>query len=107
MSVMRAWMPLGAAALAAMLALSPAHAKSSGGSSRGSSFHSSSSNRSSSRSTGTHSSRVRSSGAASKSLPAGTRFIHKTCKTAACKAKHPSGEYMLPIKPKQPKGGAA
>jgi hypothetical protein len=32
---------------------------------------------------------------------AGTRFIHGTCKTAACKKKHPSGSYLIPIKPKK------
>jgi hypothetical protein len=32
---------------------------------------------------------------------AGTHFIRKTCKTASCKQKHPSGEYMLPVKPKK------
>ncbi|HKT19884.1 MAG TPA: hypothetical protein VJR47_17665 [Stellaceae bacterium] len=32
---------------------------------------------------------------------AGTRFIRGTCKTAACKKKHPSGAYMIPIKPKK------
>jgi hypothetical protein len=26
--------------------------------------------------------------------------MRKTCKTAACKGKHPGGSYMLPIKPK-------
>jgi hypothetical protein len=28
-------------------------------------------------------------------------YIRKTCKTAACKKKHPSGTYMIPIKPKK------
>jgi hypothetical protein len=32
---------------------------------------------------------------------AGTRFIRGTCKTAACKKKHPSGSYLIPIKPKK------
>jgi len=30
-----------------------------------------------------------------------TRFIRRTCKTEACKKKHPSGEYFLVLKPKK------
>jgi hypothetical protein len=75
-------------ALAATLTLGPALAKSSGVSRATSSTHST-------RST-THTTTTK-----TKALPAGTRFVHKTCKTASCKAKHPSGSYMLPIKPKK------
>ena len=32
---------------------------------------------------------------------AGTRFIRGTCKTAACKKKHPTGSYLIPMKPKK------
>jgi hypothetical protein len=32
---------------------------------------------------------------------AGTHFIRGTCKTAACRKKHPSGSYLIPIKPKK------
>lgn len=78
------------AVVSLLLALAPAQAKSSGGS------HHSSSSSHASRSTGT---RTRTT--SSKSLPAGTHFVRKTCKTASCKAKHPSGSYMLPIKPKK------
>jgi len=31
----------------------------------------------------------------------GTRFIRGTCKTATCKKKHPSGTYLIPLKPKK------
>lgn len=78
------------AVVSLLLALAPAQAKSSGGS------HHSSSSSHASRLTGT---RTRTT--SSKSLPAGTHFVRKTCKTASCKAKHPSGSYMLPIKPKK------
>jgi hypothetical protein len=90
MTSMKSYLPLTAVAVIALLAVSPAQAKSSGGSSHSSSSHGSSS----------HAPR-----GSAKALPAGTHFMRKTCKTAACTAKHPSGEYMLPIKPK--KGGAA
>jgi hypothetical protein len=76
---------LGVAALAATLACGTAQAKSSSSHSSASSSHS------------THSS----TRATTKSLPAGTHFVRKTCKTASCKAKHPSGSYELPIKPKK------
>lgn len=87
---------------AAALAAAPAGAKSSG-SSRSSSSHSSS------HSSSSHSSSPGRAGPAAtktrKPLPAGTHFARKTCKTASCKAKHPGGSYMIPIKPK--KGGGA
>jgi hypothetical protein len=58
----------------------------------------------SSHSAASHRSRASSAGkATAKALPAGTHFMRKTCKTAACKAKHPGGTYMLPIKPKAAK----
>ncbi len=70
-----------------------AAAKSSGGSGgSGSSSHYYGSRSSSSKGSSSKSS--------SKSLPPGTRFIKRECKTASCKAKHPSGEYYVPIKPK-------
>lgn len=61
-----------------------------------------------SKSTGLHASSHRSSSHVASSrtprtgkLPPGTHFIRAKCKSAACKAKHPTGEYMLPIKPKK------
>ena len=89
-----AW-SLSIAIVATALAAAPAAAKSSG-SSRSSSSHSSASHSSSS-----HGSSASHATATRKPLPAGTRFIRKTCKTASCKAKHPGGSYMLPIKPKK------
>ena len=93
-----AW-SLSIAIISAALAAVPAAAKSSG-SSHSSSSHSSASHSSSSRgSSASHATTTR------KPLPAGTHFVSKTCKTASCRSKHPSGSYMLPIKPK--KGRAA
>jgi len=93
-----AW-SLSIAVIAAALAATPAAAKSSGSS------HSSSSHSSASHSSSSHSSSAgRTHSAATgtrKPLPAGTHFIRKTCKTASCKAKHPGGSYMLPIKPQK------
>ena len=69
--------------------------------------HSASGSGSSSHYYGSRSSGSRSSGSSHSSgstrtaLPPGTKFIKKTCKTASCKAKHPTGEYMVPIKPKK------
>jgi PAB1-binding protein PBP1 len=95
-------MALAAYACAMLLALTPAQAKSS---SSHSSSHSASSYRASSHSSSGGS---RSTSTSSrKPLPAGTHFVRKTCKTASCKAKHPGGSYMLPIKPKKSKTGAA
>jgi PAB1-binding protein PBP1 len=82
-------------ALALLVALGPAQARSSAGVSRSSSSHSSS------HSSGSHSTRSSGGSTRSKTLPAGTHFVRKTCKTASCKAKHPGGSYMLPIKPKK------
>ncbi|MDE2227942.1 MAG: hypothetical protein KGL11_02730 [Alphaproteobacteria bacterium] len=31
----------------------------------------------------------------------GIRFIKRTCKTDACRKKHPSGTYMIAVKPKK------
>jgi PAB1-binding protein PBP1 len=87
-----AW-SLSIAVLATALAVTPAAAKSSG-SSHNSSSHSSASHSSSS-------GRTHSAATTRKPLPAGTHFIRKTCKTASCKAKHPGGSYMLPIKPQK------
>ncbi len=50
-----------------------------------------------SRSSGTH-------GHASSTSRKGNgdlHFIRKTCKTAACKKKHPTGSYEIPIRPKK------
>jgi PAB1-binding protein PBP1 len=88
-----AW-SLSIAFVAAALAAAPAAAKSSG-STRSASSHSSASHSSSSGHARSASTTTR------KPLPAGTHFIRKTCKTASCKAKHPGGSYMLPIKPKK------
>ncbi len=87
----RLYVMLGMAVLAVTLAWGTAQSKSSSSHSATSSSYSSSSHStpSSTRSTTT------------KALPAGTHFVRKTCKTASCKAKHPSGSYMLPIKPKK------
>jgi hypothetical protein len=93
-----AW-SLSIALITGALAAAPAVAKSSGSS------HSSSSHSSASHSSSSHgSSAGRAHAAASttrKPLPSGTHFVSKTCKTASCRAKHPSGSYMLPIKPKK------
>jgi hypothetical protein len=84
-----AW-ALSIALVAVALAAAPAGAKSSGSSHSTSSHSSSSRNASAGHATATR-----------KPLPAGTHFVRKTCKTAACKSKHPGGSYMLPIKPKK------
>jgi PAB1-binding protein PBP1 len=96
MSVRKLFVPVAAIGFAVLLAIVPAQAKSSG-SSHSSSSHSTSSHHSSSRS----SSASHASATTRKPLPAGTHFVRKTCKTDTCKAKHPGGSYMLPIKPKK------
>jgi hypothetical protein len=78
-------LPLAAFIVALAFAVTPADAKSS------------STSHSSSRSSSSHAS----AGTTKKPLPAGAHFVRKTCKTASCKAKHPGGSYMLPIKPKK------
>ena len=91
MIIRKAFGPLAMLAVGLLL-VSPADAKSSR-----SSTHSSS--HSVSRASHTGGSHVRSGKSASTAKA--TRFIRRSCKTASCKAKHPSGEYMIPIKPKK------
>jgi len=50
-----------------------------------------------SRSSGSHAH----SSSSSRTDKGDVHYIRKTCKTAACKQKHPSGTYMIPIKPKK------
>jgi len=30
-----------------------------------------------------------------------TRYVRRTCKTDACRQKHPKGTYLVPVKPKK------
>ncbi len=92
---------LSIAIVAAGLAAAPAGAKSSSSSHSSSSHSSSSSHKSSAGHAGPAATTTR------KPLPSGTHFVQKTCKTSSCKAKHPSGSYMLPVKPKKGSAGAA
>jgi hypothetical protein len=41
------------------------------------------------------------SSAGSRGSKGDVHYIRRTCKTAACKQKHPSGSYMIPIRPKK------